>query len=67
MGKKQGLRLSFGSRLFFSSTHFALEKAECDKPVGKYGRMRLRYLQGHRKGLYSVMLLNGTMQDHLYE
>ena len=38
-----------------------------NKPIGKYGRMRLRYLQEHRKGLYSVMLLNGTLQDHLAE
>lgn len=38
-----------------------------DKPIGKYGRMRLRYLKEHRKGLYSVMLLNGTLQDHLTE
>ena len=35
------------------------------KPIGKYGRMRLRYLQEHRKGLYTVMLLNGKIQDHL--
>ena len=40
---------------------------ENDKPIGKYGRMRLRYLKEHRKGLYSVMLLNGTLQDHLAE
>ena len=40
---------------------------ENDKPIGKYGRMRLRYLQEHRKGLYTVMLLNGTLQDHLAE
>ena len=38
-----------------------------DKPVGKYGRMWLRYLQEHRKGLYTVMLLGGTLQDHLAE
>lgn len=38
-----------------------------NKPIGKYSRMRLRYLQEHRKGLYSVMLLNGTLQDHLAE
>ena len=38
-----------------------------NKLIGKYGRMRLRYLQEHRKGLYSVMLLNGTLQDHLVE
>ena len=37
------------------------------KAIGKYGRMRLRYLQEHRKGLYTVMLLNGTLQDHLAE
>lgn len=35
------------------------------KPIGKYGRMRLRYLQEHRKGLYTMMLLNGKLQDHL--
>jgi len=38
-----------------------------DKLIGKYGRMRLRYLQEHRKGLYTVMLLNGTLQAHLAE
>jgi len=38
-----------------------------DKPIGKYGLMRLRYLQEHRKGLYTVMLLNGTLHDHLAE
>jgi len=38
-----------------------------DRPIGKYGRMRLRYLQEHRKGLYTVMLLNGKLQNHLAE
>lgn len=38
-----------------------------DKPIGKYGRIRLRYLQEYRKGLYTVMLLNGKLQDHLAE
>ena len=38
-----------------------------DKPIGKYGRMRLRYLMDNRKGLYTVMLLNGKLQDHLAE
>ena len=36
-----------------------------DKPIGKYGRMRLRYLQEYRKGMYSVLLLGGTLQDYL--
>ena len=38
-----------------------------ERPIGKYGRIRLRYLMEHRKGLYTVMLLNGTLQDHLAE
>ena len=38
-----------------------------ERPIGKYGRMRLRYLMEHRKGLYTVMLLNGKLQDHLAE
>ena len=38
-----------------------------NKPIGKYGRMRLRYLKEYRKGLYSVMLLNGTLPAHLVE
>ena len=40
---------------------------ENDKLIGKYARMRLRYLQEHRKDLYTVMLLNGTLHDHLAE
>ena len=43
----------------------ALAIKASDKPIGKYGLMRLRYLQEHRKGLYTVMLLNGTLHDHL--
>ena len=38
-----------------------------NKPIGKYGRMRMSYLKEYRKELYSVMLLNGTLPDHLVE
>ena len=38
-----------------------------EKPLGKYGRMRMNYLKEHRSGLYTVMLLNGTLMDHLHE
>ncbi len=36
-------------------------------PLGKYGRMRRRYLKEHRPTLYSTMLLNGTLSHHLAE
>ena len=40
---------------------------QAEKPLGKYSRMRLNYLKEHHKGLYTVMLLNGTLMDHLQE
>lgn len=37
------------------------------KPLDKYGMLRKSYLKKHRKRLYSLMLLEGTLYDHLYE
>ena len=33
--------------------------------VGKYGEMRRKYLQEHRKATYSMMILEGTLKQHL--
>ena len=35
--------------------------------IGKYGRMRQRYLKEHRRILYNAMLLDGTLWSHLAE
>lgn len=35
--------------------------------LGKYGRIRRRYLKEHRPALYNTMLLNGTLSQHLAE
>ncbi len=35
--------------------------------LGKYGRMRKRYLQVHRPELYNSLLLSGTLNAHLME
>lgn len=37
------------------------------KPLGKYGRMRKKYLQDHRPILWNVLILNGTLDAHLQE
>ena len=37
------------------------------KPLGLYGRHRKAYLEEHRSGLYTRMILTGTLYDHLYE
>lgn len=36
-------------------------------PIGKYGRMRHRYLKEHREVLYNAMILDGTLWSHLAE
>ena len=38
-----------------------------ENPLGKYGRMRQRYLKEHRGVLYNAMILDGTLWDHLAE
>ena len=36
-------------------------------PLGKYGRMREKYLRQNRHLLYSTMLLGGRLDEHLHE
>lgn len=37
------------------------------QPIGKYGRMRKRYLKEQHPVLYSELLLSGKMYSHLQE
>ena len=41
--------------------------AEDVRPLGKYGRMRKRYLQEHRPVLFNCFLLSETLYPHLLE
>jgi hypothetical protein len=36
-------------------------------PLGKYGRMRKRYLKEHRPVLYTNLLVTGNLDQHLAE
>lgn len=36
-----------------------------DRPIGIWGNRRLKYLKEHRSGLYTELLLTGTLNDHL--
>ena len=40
--------------------------AEDMRPLGKYGRMRMRYLREHRSLLFKQLLLSGKLMKHLY-
>lgn len=43
-----------------------IEESE-QRPIGKYGRMRKRYLKEHRPVLYSNLLTTGKLYRHLAE
>ena len=38
-----------------------------DMPLGKYGRLRRTFLKEHRSCIYTAMLMNGSLWDHLHE
>ena len=40
---------------------------EEQQPVGKFGRMRKRYLKGHQPVVYYNLLLSGKLNQHLAE
>ncbi len=33
--------------------------------IGKYGYLRLEYLKKHKKGLYTELMLDGKLSEHL--
>ena len=43
-----------------------LEAPEAPK-IGKYGRMRHKYLRSHHRGIFDGMLLEGSLNVHLEE
>ena len=38
---------------------------EPEGDIGRFGRMRKRFLKEHRKGAFAELLINGTLKEHL--
>ena len=47
--------------------NLAIKGTESDYHIGLYGRLRLEYIKKHSLGLYSDLILNGTLPDYLIE
>ena len=60
------MKLTYHRNRDYLLPDIGLTEAE-QRPLGKYGRMRLRYLEEHRPGLYTRLLLSGTLMEHLQE
>ena len=44
-----------------------IEDSNKNYQIGKYGRLRLNFLKEHQKGLYTELMINGTLSKHLAE
>ena len=40
---------------------------QTNHPIGKYGRMRLNFIQKHRRGTYTTILTEGRLNEYLHE
>ena len=40
---------------------------QTNHPIGKYGKMRLDFLQKHRRGTYTTILTEGRLNQYLHE
>ena len=47
--------------------YYPLLEVPEQKEIGKYGRLHLEYLKAHRKGRYTNLLSEGTLNQRLYE
>ena len=43
------------------------ENYKNDYQIGKYGHLRLQYLKEHKKAVYTIMLLDGTLRKHIVD
>ncbi len=44
-----------------------IEVPQDDRPIGKYGRLRKRYLEEYRPVIYNHLIFTGRLYDHLVE
>lgn len=42
-----------------------MENSCKDYHIGKYGRLRLNYIKNYKRGLYTELMINGTLSKHL--
>ena len=47
--------------------YYPLLEVPEQKEIGRYGRLHLEYLKAHRKGCYTNLLSEGTLNQRLYE
>ena len=62
--KKRGLD---GSVLCFEDNDKKWSYAKLDKNIGKYGRLGLKYLKHNHMDIYTILLMDDKLNEHLLE
>ena len=44
-----------------------MKKSNSTYTIGKYGHLRNNFLKEHKRGLYTELMINGTLTDHLID
>lgn len=47
--------------------NLSVKGSNSDYHIGLYGSLRLEYIKKHKLGLYSYLILSGTIPEHLIE
>lgn len=61
---KNGIHYTLHSDYYFPDLNLPEAKQQV---IGRYGRMRKAYLEEHRPGLYTRLILSGKLYSHLSE
>ena len=61
------MNIEYSKQGDYNIPNIVAQKNTKDFILGKYGRMRLRYLKEHKKAEYTILLMNNKLQSHLIE
>ena len=52
---------------YIPNLYLAEDDYEKDYHIGKYGHLRLEYLEKHKKADYTIMFMDGTLRKHIID
>ena len=66
-GKELTMELTYTKCGDYYIPDLGLDGDEEERPLGRFGSLREKYLREHHHGTYTSMLLTGRLSDHLSE
>ena len=59
-------KLNYHKERNYLIPNLAIKSSKTNKyKIGKYGHLRLQYLKEHKKGLYTELMMDTTLEKHL--